>query len=90
MQDSDWEAARRLTRDWLKHENITAAQLAGRANVQRSVVSRFLHGQPITPQTAARLCDAMQVSLSPSERVTLLETFGLSRFSRIAGASAAT
>ena len=33
MQGTDWEAARRLTRDWLKHEGTTAARLAGRANV---------------------------------------------------------
>ncbi len=77
--------ARRLTRDWLRHENITAARLANQANVQRSVISRFLNGQPITPQTAARLCDAMQTSLSPSERITLMEAFGLSRFSQLAG-----
>lgn len=84
MQGSDWEAARRLTRDWLKHEDITAAKLAGRANVQRSVVSRFLNGQPITPQTAARLCDAMQHALSRAERITLLDAFGMSRFSQMA------
>jgi transcriptional regulator with XRE-family HTH domain len=90
MQGTDWEAARRLTRDWLQHEGITAAKLANRANVQRSVVSRFLNGQPITPQTAARLCDAMQPALSPAERITLMETFGLSRFSQLAGVSAAT
>jgi tetratricopeptide (TPR) repeat protein len=85
MQGSDWEAARRLTRDWLRHEGITAAKFAGRANVQRSVVSRFLNGQPITPQTAARLCDAIQTTLSQPERITLFEAFGLSRFSQMAG-----
>jgi tetratricopeptide (TPR) repeat protein len=84
MQGTDWEAARRLTREWLQHENVTAAKLAGQANVQRSVVSRFLNGQPITPQTAARLCDAMQVKLGQPERITLLEAFGLSRFSQMA------
>lgn len=89
MQSSDWEAARRLTREWLKHENITAAKLAGRANVQRSVVSRFLNGQPITPQTAARLCEAMQTAFSSSERITLMEAFGLSRFSQMAGVAEA-
>jgi plasmid maintenance system antidote protein VapI len=87
MQGMDWEAARRLTRDWLRHEGITAAKLAGRANVQRSVVSRFLNGQPITPQTAARLCDTMQASLSQPERITLMEAFGLSRFSQLASAT---
>jgi plasmid maintenance system antidote protein VapI len=84
MQGTDWEAARRLTREWLQEEGITPSRLAGRASVQRSVVSRFLNGQPITSQTAARLCDAMQPSLSPAERVTLLEAFGLSRFSQMA------
>lgn len=85
MQSTDWEAARRLTREWLQHEGTTASRLANRANVQRSVVTRFLNGQPITPQTAARLCDAMQVALGPSERITLMEKFGLSRFSQMAG-----
>lgn len=61
------------------------ARLAKQADVQRSVVSRFLNGQPVTPQTAARLCDAMQIKLSQPERITLLETFGLSRFSQMAG-----
>lgn len=89
MQGSNWEAARRLTREWLKEEHISAARLANRANVQRSVVSRFLNGQPITPQTAARLCDVMQTSLAPSERITLMEAFGLSRFSRLAGVTEA-
>lgn len=85
MQATDWEAARRLTRDWLRHEGISAARLACRANVQRSVVSRFLKGQPITPQTAARLCDAIQTTLSQSERITLMDAFGLSRYSQLAG-----
>ena len=80
----DWQPARQLTQSWLKDAGITASKLAARAGVERSIVSRFLRGQPLSAQTAIKLVNVMQRRLPASDRLSLITAFGLSSFSELA------
>lgn len=82
--EQHWDQARQVIQTWLKDQKVTPAKLATMAKLQRSVVSRFLSGRPTSTTTAVRLFETIQSTLSFSDRLSLMEAFGLSRFSNLA------
>lgn len=78
-----FDQARQITYIWLKDQKMSASKLAKLTKLHRSVITRFLNGRLTSPTTAARIFEVIQPSLSVTERVSLMEAFGLSRFSNL-------
>ena len=81
------EQARQIIRDWLTVQNRSLRNLAHEADIQPSVLSRFLKGETaLEVSSALKIYSVLQRSMSPLDRKRYIDVTGLlplaSAFSR--------
>ena len=76
-QDISQSIARNIVRNWLSQKGWNQNRFAKSAGMNRSLVSRFLAGQPVDPDTCIKMFNAVQGSLDIYQKRQLLDGFGI-------------